>query len=259
MRFIGENGDEIRDIEEWKRLGGPKESSQWKEGRSAYELANDWVTGRAQPRVEALLNSQLDGVELEVGFAEKKTRFDGYAGPRNHDLLIEASSAEGPVVIGVEGKADEPFDLSLIEKRVQARRSLDANPNSNALRRLDEMSDAFLGFSVEDLSAEDPRGDLGYQLLSSLAGTLADAKQMGASSAVLLVHEFVTSETEDLKHELNNNVYSAFVDLITDQSPRTKTEPGAWITPLIEVRGYGELMPATLPVAFAKLTTNVRG
>ena len=47
----------------------------------------------------------------EQGVAEKQTHFDEQGrGPRNHDLLLRATADIGGVTIGVEGKADEPFD-----------------------------------------------------------------------------------------------------------------------------------------------------
>lgn len=258
MIFRGNDGTEIHDLREWEEVGGPKESYQWKEGRSALELARCWISGEAQPKVESLLERQFAEITLEFGIAEKQTRFDSFSGPRHHDLLVEAISARGKVIIGVEGKADEPFDLSLFEKKAKTEKDLRANRNSKSKRRLVEMTECFLGISIDELEEGDPRGELGYQLLSALAGTLADAKLADSGSAVLLIHEFVSSETDDAKHEINDRVYSSFVDLVTNQAPRTILEPHTWVTTPTEISGYGELMPKALPVAFAKLTTKIR-
>jgi hypothetical protein len=62
-------------------------------------------------------------IELLEGVAEKKTRFDeDPRGPRNHDVLVGARHADERLVIGVEGKADEPFDKPLWKWRDDALR-----------------------------------------------------------------------------------------------------------------------------------------
>ena len=116
MRFVSRDGTEIRSLEEWRRLGGPAAEHHWKPGRSAYELAADWIECDADSRVIELLSArdELSGLELIEGIAEKKTQFDDNPrGPRNHDLLVQGRCDRGGVIIGVEGKADEPFDAPL--------------------------------------------------------------------------------------------------------------------------------------------------
>ncbi len=113
MLITDRHGEAIDSLEAWKIKGKPASESHWVVGRSAYELASAWIEGDAQEVATQLLEirPELAGLRLDAGVAEKKTYFDSIrGGPRNHDLLLSGSCDEGPVVIGVEGKADEPFD-----------------------------------------------------------------------------------------------------------------------------------------------------
>jgi hypothetical protein len=53
--------------------------------------------------------------------------------------------------------------------------------------------------------------DLRYQLLTACAGAVSEARRKGYSRAVMLVHEFVTSETQPGNHKRNSSDLSAFV------------------------------------------------
>ena len=52
---------------------------------------------------------------------------------------------------------------------------------------------------------------LRYQLLTATAATVAEAQRQSAGRAVLLIHEFVTEQTSDEKHERNAADLDAFV------------------------------------------------
>src|SRR4051794_28713783 len=184
MRFVDRHGAEILSFKDWKRLGKPAAEHHWVKGRSAYELAADWIDRGAPERVARLLSlrPELEGVELIEGIAEKKTQFDDIArGPRNHDLLVHARTGTGPLVIGVEGKADEPFDHPLWRWR---QRALARTPTSQAPARLDNLTTLFFDDTIDADMRHPALGCLGYQLLSALAGTLADAKDRSAAKAV---------------------------------------------------------------------------
>jgi hypothetical protein len=258
VRIVNRDGLEIASLQAWGELGGPAAEHHWKENRSAYELARAWIEGDAVEGVTKLLalRPELSGLQLQEGVAEKKTRFDEIPrGPRNHDLLVRATSDTGPVIIGVEGKADEPFDLPLPRWREEA---LKRSPDSGAPRRLDSLTTLFFGTTIDD-DQERPRlADLGYQLFSGLAGTLADAKEADAKRAVFLVHEFVTSETEDDKHRSNASALDDFVARLGCDPGERVGEADAWISAFVSLTGDGTWMPETTEVAVAKLVTNRR-
>jgi hypothetical protein len=253
ITFEGNDGAPIRTLDDWKVHGGPAAGHHWQPGRSARELARDWIEGDAAGLTAALLmrRPEFAGLRLSRAIAEKKTQFDDNSrGPRNHDLLVEAITDEGPVVIGIEGKADETFDKPLAEWRQ------DPNPQSGKGARVDGLTSSFFATTLD----EDPAlGTLGYPLMSSLAGTLADAKRVGAVRAVLLIQEFVTDKTTDDKHEVNAAALDAFVRRLAEPGDVERIgDDQAWITGPITVRGDGTWRPDVLPVHVAKLVRNLR-
>lgn len=258
VRFYNRDGEEITSLDEWGRLGKPAADSHWKPGSSAYELAAQWIERDAEQRVTELLSlrRELAGVELLEGIAEKQTRFDDIQrGPRNHDLLVRAMTTAGPLVVAVEGKADEAFDHPLWRWR---QRALRRSPHSEAPRRVDRLTALFFGTTIDKDLGHPPLGCLGYQLLSALAGSLADAREAGATHAVLLVHEFVTSETDDSKHAANAHALEDFVIRLAGGAIDRADTPDGWISEPIPIRGDGTWLPDSLPVLIAKLLTNRR-
>jgi hypothetical protein len=102
----------------------PASAHHWREYRSAYELAHAWIEGDAAEQLRSLLAlaAPLADVSLQRAIAERKTAFDDIPrGPRNHDLLVLGRTGAGPVVVGVEAKADESFDLDLAGYRPRCR------------------------------------------------------------------------------------------------------------------------------------------
>ena len=254
MEFFNTRGRPLRSVVDWQCLAPPAAKHHWAAGRSALELARDWMEGDAAERTTALLGSrpELAGVVLRDGIAEKLTRFDDIrGGPRHHDLLVHATAPSGEVVIGVEGKADESFDLTLRDYVANALRR--RPETTRAPERLDRLTTTFFGATLDD---EPELGDLRYQLLAALAGTLADAKLDNARHAVLLVHEFVTERTSDRLHAQNGAALDAFVARLGAEV--AAGDDSAWITGPVVVRGDGRWLPAELPVFVAKLVTRRR-
>jgi hypothetical protein len=99
---------------------------------------------------------------------------------------------------------------------------------------------------------------IGYQLLSALAGTLADARTDGATCAVVLVHEFGTNKTAGELHALNARVLDDFMTRMGFDASSIAHVPGGWITASVEVRGDGTWAPRAIPVCLAKLVTDRR-
>lgn len=257
MRFVSRHGEPITTLDEWRTLGRPAAEHHWQEGRSALELAQDWIARDAVQRVAALLALQpaFAGLELIEGVAEKQTQFDDISrGKRNHDLLVRATCQAGRVTLGVEGKADESFDKPLWLWRERARK---ASPDSAAPRRLDQLTKLWFHTTIERDEAHPPLACLGYQLMSALAGTLADAKLDGAELAVLLVHEFVTPKTEDARHRANAQALDNFVLRLVGDAPR-EGHADAWVTSPVRVAGDGAWSRRDTQVSIAKLVTRLR-
>jgi hypothetical protein len=100
----------IYSVDEWRDHAGPASAEHWKDGRSAKELAKAWIKGDGIAALVRLLDteSQTAGLVIEQAVAEAQVAFDS-CGKRNHDLLIKGRVARGPIVIGLEAKADETF------------------------------------------------------------------------------------------------------------------------------------------------------
>lgn len=187
MRII-RNGEEITTLDQWQAAMPPRlRERQWKEGRSAMELARAWVgTGAvAVPDVVARLletDSEFSAVELVEGRPEEETRLDDFrATSRNADLLLIGRRAGEPVVISVEAKADESFGPTIGEYFAKTAR----REGSNAPARVRQLARAVFGVEAEEI------GSLRYQLLHAVAGTLIAASEHGARRALFLIHEFL--------------------------------------------------------------------
>jgi hypothetical protein len=139
-------------------------------------------------------------------------RFDDASGSRNADLALWARDTGGPVAITVEAKADEPFDAPVAEVFSKALERLLERPASAGVARIVHLAESL--FRAKE-AGQMRVGDLGYQLLTATAGTLAHAAAIGASKAVLVVHEFVTIETSTTKLAANHADLTAFVRRIS--------------------------------------------
>ena len=120
------------------------------------------------------------------------------------------------MVVGVEGKADESFDRALDAWLARRRRGSPATQARSASIASRARS------SVPRLHKDPLLGTLRYQLLSALAGTLADAREGGATTAVLLVHEFDTDKTIERLHARNAADLDAFVGRLMPGAPKLR-------------------------------------
>jgi hypothetical protein len=259
MIIANRKGLTIDSLDGWASLGTPASVEHWKQGRSAYELARDWIDGDAATAVVSLLSTQSEftGLELIDGVAEKRTQFDDDSrGPRNHDLLLRGRLPSGELVtVAVEGKADEPFDLPLWRYRETG---LKRSTDTGTLARSDALVRQFFQTSLAADRSEPPIICMGYQLFSALAGTLADAKSHGSPQAVLLVMEYVTDLTDDTEHAHNARMLDNFLSrLLGPDAERTHT-PAGWITAPQPIQGDGKWTAKSTDVSIAKLVRQRR-
>ncbi|MGL2967402.1 DUF6946 family protein [Flavobacterium sp. XGLA_31] len=199
--------DKIETIHEWFYKCPPKgKEKQWKDGRSAKETAKHWVHTIPQPFIDILKDKHLN---YELCSPEYVTKFDAYKGEgRNHDLLILAKNVDNDnVVISIESKADEPFGDNLEKTKEAAKKAKDKNNKSKALERIKELRVALFG------EENDNQDELMYQLLTAVAGTIAEAKKQDAKSAFFLVQTFV--EKENSKHITNKEAFNRFLKVFT--------------------------------------------
>ena len=147
---------------------------------------------------------------------EARLRFDTFPGePRNTDLLVIANDAFGPYMLAVEAKADEPYGDTLGTVLAAALERHIENPRSNGISRIDGLATLLL----KPRCAGQPKaGDLRYQLFTACAGALAEAYRRGLTRAVMLVHEFITPATTDVKHARNASDLRLFLSRLASCS-----------------------------------------
>lgn len=179
---------------DWYNVAPPKgEEKQWKEGRSALEMAR-FATSKDFPCL-------IDKILGECGL--KKQDFEcepealttfpsktmGTSGPRNHDLLMIGEDC----VIGIEAKVSESFDDLVCKKRDKA--------TDNMKKRLDG--------AIQYVYGEDKPSDvedMHYQLFSALIGTVEEAKKLGKQNVITLVIVFTGDACRETDSNYDNHV-----------------------------------------------------
>lgn len=208
------NGVPISCVADWKRTAPPKADYQWVEGRSAYELAYAWCGGGAPAvpdELTALFESRAEtrGLIVDEVLPEHRVTFDAHGGePRNADLALVGHTPEFKVAVTIEAKADEPFGATVVQTLADAIERGIENPRSRGVNRVDDLVRALLPVRSKGLPHV---RDLRYQLLTAVAGTLAYAAAERASVAVLIVHEFLTDQTNDSRHAANAADFDRFL------------------------------------------------
>lgn len=204
-----ENGHRINSVETWLQYGGPKKGSkQWKEFRSALELARSWLRDDvpAMPvEYSHLLKTRREtrGFNPTLGLAEVEIAFDDLKPPRNSDMVVIGESKEGRAVLAVEAKADEPF-AKLVSDELK-----DLAKTSGKPERIRRLAAAVLNREVDDHVRS-----LRYQLLHSLAATAVEARKHQANVGVLLIHEFISLTLNFDDFTRNANDLKTFVNSI---------------------------------------------
>jgi hypothetical protein len=251
---IHKNDTDIYSVEDWFRVAPPKEGHrQWKDGRSAKELAKAWFPQPGAPHIPvdliSLLNSHPDLTKTEIlkGTPELKIPLDNFRGEtRNADLVFVGKRGESKVSINIEAKADEPYGQTIAEKLRYVN-----NPRSKIPDRIDLLCQALFG-GTPQLNPE--LLDLRYQLLTGCAGALIEASRIGAEIAVFVVHVFISDAVDEQKVRLNYNDYIYFLEQMGCADTESKKD-GSLIGPLT-IPG-GPYVPSDIPLYVGKIKTRV--
>lgn len=177
---------EINSLDSWLALAPPMGGqNQWKDGRSAKELAR-YITGSLphMPKEIEQLLSNFSAPDAAFDWsAEYVTKFSecgyGRGMGRNHDAVIY----NGEVFMGIEAKADEPFGDKTIKDEMK-------NASDNKMLRIRKLVELVFGDKPEN------HLDLRYQLLTACGGVLLEAKERKIKNAVLLVLVFLKAGTD---------------------------------------------------------------
>ena len=210
---IEKHGRRLTTLEEWQSHAPPKRKMHWKDGRSAKENARLWLgasPGLPSGIVKLLRASGSVGT-LCSWSAEPESRvsFDALGEPANLDVMVQADDENGPVVIGVEAKADEPFGSTVEKTQAAAQRRLAGNPRSKGVERIRGLATTF------GLDLDRPKIlELRYQLLTLTAATVAEARRQSAERAVVIVQEFVSRRTKPENRARNARDLDYFLETV---------------------------------------------
>ena len=221
MRITINKTIQINTVDQWFKAAPPKgESSQWKPGRSAMEMARFALSDRFPSFIsDAIRDLAITEKSFECE-PEAKTSFSegmGTSGPRNHDLLMIGSS----IVIGIEAKVSESFDKQIKDKR--------AGAGDNMIRRLDSCLDYLYGKNNHPENAE----SLYYQLFSATIGTILEAERHNKKKALVLFVTFVGDVNKEPQYadhvQANDKAFKEFCYSLGlgEKGGKLKSIPGA--------------------------------
>lgn len=240
----------IKSVDDWLRLCPPaKKEKQWKDERSAKELAKFWMNKEIYDKEFSELLKKFSDLSLKNAYPEFKTAFDSYKSPRVNDLLIEGTQGTEKIIIGVEAKADETFGDTLKDAITDSFLTKLSKPESNAINRIEGLVKAlFNNYTGKIL-------DLRYQLLYSIAGLLSYAREKNVSKVIFIVHTFKSSSINENKYKQNSNDLNAFIKLLGN-SNFTEVNSHQIIGP-IRVVGNEKISP-DIDLYIGKIETNLQ-
>src|SRR5271155_5630255 len=248
---ISKSGHEIRSVDDWFKYAPPKMGErQWKDGRSAKELARSWFreTYPCPPEEMRLLLRRA--FPTEIAFDEAKPEciieLDDFSGEhRNCDLVVLCRAGTRHITLNIEAKADEPFGDTTVGDYYDQK----ANSHSNVPARIRQLSQALFGRVPDEAIRE-----LRYQLLHAAAATLIEAAASGAELGLFLVHEFWSKSLNENKLRQNNTDWENFVHAFPELAT-ARLEKDQILGP-VSVSGGGRV-PNSIPLHLGKLITEL--
>ena len=256
-----EQGRAIRSVDEWFDAAPPKLGcAQWKDGRSAKELAKAWLReGTPAPPQELtrLFDSHpaTRGLVVREAVAERRLRLDDFRGERRTaDLWLLCRGGDGPVIATVEAKADEEFGPAIGPYYDST-----CGTASKVPARIDALCSSIFGHGLDSETRP-----LRYQLLHGIAATLISASDYGADKAIFVVHEFHSATCRQAALLRNAGDWDQFLRVLKttpyfigpkEYPPQIDTVPFKLFGP-IAVPG-GEFVPTGIPLFLGYARTNL--
>lgn len=157
-------------------------AKQWKQGYSAYELANCWENAVNIPTSVENVFKKSDlslfenNVEVLYGFPEYKVALPGGSASSQNDLYVLTKVDNELLTIMVEGKVSEPFGETVTQW-------LGDSPSNGKRKRVDYLL-SLLGIHENEVKV------IRYQLLHRAASAIIEAKKVNAKHSLMLVHSF---------------------------------------------------------------------
>jgi hypothetical protein len=154
-----------RGVGDWQRLLADP-VKHWAVGYSAHALAHCWQAFNGfPPEISRVLSQHgaFSGIEPLFIVPERQVALDNDRAPSQNDAWVLAKAASGLVSIAIEGKVNEPFDVTLGEWR--------KTPSEGRIARLK--------FLTKTLALTEPIPDsIRYQLLHRTASAVIEAQRL---------------------------------------------------------------------------------
>ena len=145
---LKKNKKRINSVDDWKEFAPPKNPNvQWKDGRSAKELAKYIINGNGYIPKEIediLLDLGCNTNSIFYGEPEAITSLAGRGGGRNHDLLLVQ---ENEVVVGIEAKSDESLGNIVYKELFEG-------VSDNKFTRINSLYNDIYGYDLDSWSEE---------------------------------------------------------------------------------------------------------
>ena len=174
------NCNEIIDLESWFCIAPPEGGKmQWKDGRSAKELARYLTSSLPElpKEMEKAIFPLTSKTAIFDWCAEHETELPGKGHSRQHDSALWNSD----LFVGIEAKADEPFGNSYVSESYLAQ-----NCSENKKRRIKSLCSMLWGKEDDPIRHTDIR----YQLLAASTACLLEAFRRRLKKAMLLILVF---------------------------------------------------------------------
>lgn len=205
LNIYSDNGSAITSVKEWRLLAPPMNPDlHWKDYHSAKELAKSiFEYETLGPKISSILQRfEFPIPNVLNGTPEHATTLPwGNSGERKHDLLLKDASSS--LVIGIEAKADEPFDKAVKVKRRDSQSNADGGKNMSA--RLDGIIDY-----LYEGNPPDNKEEIMYQLISATAGTILEASKNNIKHACIIFLFFDSNRLSKSKKKRNEASWIAF-------------------------------------------------
>ncbi|MBO7122656.1 MAG: hypothetical protein J6V90_05185 [Treponema sp.] len=233
----------VSNPDEWKQVfppaGGDK---QWRDGYSAKELAKivtgyyDDIDFEQELRIK-LNRPKLEIIENKI-FPERLSKFDNdWHGPRHHDLACCAIDDGTPVALCFEAKVYESLDLKLEKYR----------DSIGKIDRCNKLCYNFFGKKYD--GNENEYKNIYYQILSSVAGTVAFACENNIQDAFFILYQILPKNRKENMTNKSNHI-NAINDFLRCKGVEKEINKSGDVVNIGDLTIEREQMTANVSIAY---------
>jgi hypothetical protein len=215
MVYISPQKEFIKNINEWGKIfiNNKSKKKHWKDGRSAFELANFMLNKNGEIEIKNFLKKIFnEEIAFTKGYIEYEVKFDDFNHGREHDLGIWGKINNKNIFIGIESKVDEPLNETIKEMYLKNKVKELNGEKTNIPKRIEGL----LKRNFKKIN--DKQFEIRYQLLYSTVGTInaKDNRQL-ADVSVFLIIIFKSTLYDNEKGMRNYNDFKYFIKEIQAQ------------------------------------------